>query len=81
MKAVPPGVELDHDQKAFRAQWKITNKILYLKEMKYRDELSEAQSKLDYVEHEMDYNALKAKAAKKQEKNSAPQEGTRPIST
>ena len=32
MKAVPPGMELDNDQKRFRASWKITDKILRLKE-------------------------------------------------
>ena len=44
--------------------WKITNKILLLKEMKYREELDEAQQMLDIVD-EMDYNALKAKAAQR----------------
>ena len=42
MKAVPPGVQPDSEQKEFMESWKITNKILLLKEAKYREELDEA---------------------------------------
>ena len=49
MKAVPPGVELDSEQKKFRASWKISDKIIRLKEERYFRELSEAQEMLDEV--------------------------------
>ena len=42
MKAVPPGATPDSEQKEFIEKWKITKKILLLKEKKYREELDEA---------------------------------------
>lgn len=80
-KACPPDKEheLDAEQRKFKANWKISQKVVNLKEDKYREELAFAQEKLEEND-KMDYNYLKAKAAEKHGKAQGLEE-TRPMTS